>query len=264
MNCPISYYGGKQKMISTLIPLIPEHKKYVEPFFGGGALFFAKNKSQIEIINDTNELMINFYRQMVKNFDALKLEIDATLHSRASHIRAGQIIKGKIESTDLEKAWAIYVSCNQGFGKKMDCGWGYESKSHGRNMPNTWKVKKDYFIFYKNRLDQAQIECGDALYVIKTYDTPETFFYVDPPYYNSDCGHYKGYLESDYRNLIDLLLTIEGKFLLSSYPNPIINDISWTYRDDIEKHRAVNGDKGATKIETIVANYNPNQQSLFT
>ena len=71
MKPPISYYGGKQNMLSELLPLIPKHESYIEPFFGGGALFFAKTPSPLEVINDTNQLMINFYRQMVVNFDAL-------------------------------------------------------------------------------------------------------------------------------------------------------------------------------------------------
>lgn len=59
---PISYYGGKQAMLKKILPLIPDHVVYVEPFFGGGAVFFAKDKSEVEIINDYNSNVANFYR----------------------------------------------------------------------------------------------------------------------------------------------------------------------------------------------------------
>lgn len=262
MKPPISYYGGKQNMLVHLLPLIPEHQTYVEPFFGGGALFFAKNPAPLEVINDTNELLINFYRQMVINFDALNLEIKATMHSRASHFKAGQIIKGRVVATDLEKAWAVYVSINQGFSKKIDSGWGYQSNSD--IVAQNWHNKRTNFNQYKDRLKQVQIDCQDALKVIKLYDSETTLFYCDPPYYNSDCGHYKGYTESDYSKLIDLLLTIKGKFILSSYPNRVINALEWIHRDDIPMHRAVNAAKGATKIETIITNYVTPQLNLFS
>ena len=57
---PISYYGGKQTMLPHILPLIPEHQIYVEPFFGGGAVFWAKQPAKAEIINDFNANVVNF------------------------------------------------------------------------------------------------------------------------------------------------------------------------------------------------------------
>lgn len=59
MKTPISYYGGKQSLSALIIGLVPEHRIYCEPFFGGGAVFFAKQPSEVEIINDTNRELIN-------------------------------------------------------------------------------------------------------------------------------------------------------------------------------------------------------------
>lgn len=265
MKPPISYYGGKQNMLVHLLPLIPKHETYVEPFFGGGALFFAKNPAPLEVINDTNELLINFYRQMVINFDALNLEIKATMHSRASHFKAGQIIKGRIEATDLERAWAVYVSIQQGYANKFDDTFGYIKEKGNRHLSlsRVWRNKRTEFNQYQSRLQDVQIDCQDALKVIRLYDSDSTLFYCDPPYYNSDCGHYKGYTEDNYKELIDLLLTIKGKFILSSYPNRVIDSKQWIYRNDIVQHRAVNAAKGATKIETIITNYLTPQLNLF-
>jgi len=61
MKPPVSYYGGKQNMTKEILSLIPKHKIYIEPFFGGGAIFFTKEPSEVEIINDLNSYVINFY-----------------------------------------------------------------------------------------------------------------------------------------------------------------------------------------------------------
>lgn len=55
MHTPITYYGGKQMLVDTILPMIPTHKIYCEPYFGGGAIFFAKGKSYLEAINDIND-----------------------------------------------------------------------------------------------------------------------------------------------------------------------------------------------------------------
>ena len=62
LRTPISYYGGKQKLAAKIVSLIPRHTLYCEPFIGGAAVFFAKKASQVEVINDTNRELINFYR----------------------------------------------------------------------------------------------------------------------------------------------------------------------------------------------------------
>lgn len=85
MKTPISYYGGKQNLISTIIPLFPAHSTYIEPFVGGGAVFWAKSKSKVEIINDTNRELINFYECVQNDFIALEQEVRISLHSRRLH-----------------------------------------------------------------------------------------------------------------------------------------------------------------------------------
>ena len=69
---PISYYGGKQLMVSTILPLIPPHKIYVEPFLGGAAIFFAKKPSDFECINDLNGALVTFYQVVVSDFAILR------------------------------------------------------------------------------------------------------------------------------------------------------------------------------------------------
>lgn len=82
---PITYYGGKQKLLSTILTKIPQHKLYCEPFVGGAAVFFGKPISDVEVINDTNKELINFYRVCKEKFLDLQSMVRITLHSRSAH-----------------------------------------------------------------------------------------------------------------------------------------------------------------------------------
>lgn len=84
MKALLTYYGGKQKLVPQILPLLPEHHLYCEPFCGGGAVLFAKPPSKIEVANDTNGELINFYRVVKTQFVKLQKEIRATLHSRGA------------------------------------------------------------------------------------------------------------------------------------------------------------------------------------
>lgn len=105
-----------------------------------------------------------------------------------------------------------------------------------------------------------QLECADALYIIHSRDRAESFFYCDPPYYNSDMGHYDGYSLNDFTELLDVLSSIKGKFMLSSYPSPILNEyikrFGWTTKT-FDSKVSVNAKAGKqkTKTEVITMNY---------
>src|SRR5690606_15093221 len=103
---------------------------------------------------------------------------------------------------------------------------------------------------YAIRLQNVQLECTDALYVIQSRDTEYSFFYADPPYIGSDCGHYDGYTEQDYEALLKVLEGIKGKFLLSSYPSPLLDEFinrnSW-HSEHFEQGVSVNNKSGYQK-----------------
>jgi len=101
MKTPITYWGGKQQLAQTILKLIPDHKQYNEPFFGGGAIFFAKKPAEVEFINDINGEMINFYRTLKLDFDQLKTEIDCTLHSEFQHKQAKGIYTSPLDHNSI-------------------------------------------------------------------------------------------------------------------------------------------------------------------
>jgi len=259
MKTPISYYGGKQKLAVKICSLIPSHHLYCEPFIGGAAIFFAKEISEVEVLNDTNKELMNFYRTVQNDFVGLEKEIRITLHSRDLHRKASVIYNNPDLFTEIKRAWAVWLLSAQSFCAQIDGSFGYErktGKTTGKVINNRDSFTEDFAI----RLQNVQLECADALYVIRSRDSADSFFYCDPPYFNSDCGHYDGYSEQDFEKLLILLSKIEGKFLLSSYPSEILLKYSKLHNWNVwsvEQNVTVNSKSGylKRKTEVLTANY---------
>lgn len=256
MKTPITYYGGKQSLLHIFLSLIPKHTIYVEPFVGGGALFWAKEKSDVEVVNDTNTEVINFYETLKKNFDALNQEIQATLHSREQHRQAVIMYENPTMFSAVKRAWAFWVLASQSFGASLGSGWRYGRSKKVETLIDT--KKKRFTEALSKRIEMTQIECTDALKVIKTRDSDDTFFYCDPPYFNANMGHYKGYTDEDFRRLLDSLATIKGKFMLSSYPSDLLKEYTIKYQWNTfraPKKIRILGGRTRTKEEVITMNY---------
>lgn len=257
MKTPITYYGGKQTLVSRLLPLIPPHRLYCEPFFGGGALFFTKPRSEVEVINDLNSEVINFYQVVQTGFKALEKEIRATPHSRDLFKQARVVYEHPELFDEVKRAWAFWTLANQGFAG-MVTSWGF-GKTNAKEMSLARK-REGFTKVYADRLKSVQIECNDALKVIDRCDAKDTFFYVDPPYFNSDMGHYKGYTEEDFTALLERLRKVKGRFLLSSYPSTVLNKYIKKYKwksQRIEKAVAVTKLTSKKKTEMLIYNYDP-------
>lgn len=220
-----SYYGGKQRMSPKIIPLIPEHQMYVEPFFGGGAVMFAKGVPDVstnkyhEVINDRDERIINFYRVFqdpVKSQELLH-RIEYTPHSEAEHRRSRDILNAPDAHNDILLAWAWYVNVQQAFGHIILAGWQRARKTPSRNLPTSYSSAKQRLPLLFERFKNVTICCEDALKVIQQRDSETAFFYLDPPYPNTQHPYVGSYSWQDLDNLIDLLSTIKGKFILSNY-----------------------------------------------
>lgn len=255
MKTPITYYGGKQSLLKYLLPLVPPHTIYCEPFFGGGALFFAKPKSEVEVINDLNGEVMNFFIVLKTKFPALQKEIQATLHSRELYKKAMAIYKNPKAHSDVKRAWALWTATNQGFAGLIG-SWGFgKTNSKEKAVANK---RDDFTKTYEERLRTVQLESNNALKIIARCDSKDTFIYADPPYIGSDMGHYAGYSEKDYKELLSALAKGKSKFLLSSYPSAILNQYIKKYKwktKKIEKYVAVTKNTEKKKIEMLVYNY---------
>jgi DNA adenine methylase len=263
MKTPITYYGGKQNMVKELLTLIPDHEIYCEPFFGGGALFFAKPPSEVEVINDVNGEVVNFFKTLKTNFQELQKEIQGTLHSRELYKNAMVVYEHPELFPELKRAWAFWVLTNQGFASMIG-SWGFgKDNSKEKALANK---RADFTKAYESRLHKTQIENNDAIKVIDRCDSKSSFIYCDPPYIGTNMGHYKGYSEAEYKKLLDKLAKLKGKFLLSSFPSSILNAYIKKYKwktKSIKGHISVTKHTDKKKTEMLIMNYDPKKIKVF-
>lgn len=208
-------------MSPKIVPLIPRHTVYVEPFAGGAAVFFAKpwpkatnNNHYREVLNDKDKRIINFYQQLRDNGQVLCDKLALTLCSEDENKTA----KDLNCEDKLEAARRYYVNVQQSFSNVIGGGWIRNVFS--RNSAATWANKINQLPDYIDRMASVYIACDDALKIIKQWDSPQTFFYCDPPYPNADQGHYHGYTMQDFQALVDTLKDVQGSFILSNYDQP--------------------------------------------
>ena len=255
LKTPVTYYGGKVRMIGRILPLIPEHRLYCEVFAGGAAIFFAKQPSPVEVINDTNREVMNFYQVIKDDFEGLERLVARTLHSRDLYRQAGAIYNNPDMFKPVDRAWALWVLSSQSYGSNLESTWAFERK---KSIPFTIDNKKKQFVKeLAKRFENCTLECADACYVIRKMDNPDAFFYCDPPYYNADMGHYDGYSLEDYEELLKTLAAIKGKFLLSSYPSAVLKEYTKRHGWKTQEYRlkVSVGTSHKEKIEVLTANY---------
>ncbi|MBQ8969223.1 MAG: DNA adenine methylase [Bacteroidaceae bacterium] len=260
VKTPITYYGGKQQLVPTILPMIPRHRIYCEPYFGGGAVFFAKPPSYLEAINDINENLVTFYLQLQNNFDALFDMVQHTLCCESEWKRARAIWQGQ-EATPLERAWAVWMLTNFSFSGSPDGGWKWCNGSAGSHSGRVMRHSRENFTeALHDRLKDVQISCRDALLCIEQRDTPDTFFYLDPPYPGCVQKHYRGFTFENLEELLTRLESIKGKFLLSNFMSDTLNEFiarnGWNVKAKTMAMKVANF-KGhsRSKTEILVFNY---------
>lgn len=273
---PIIYYGGKTSILNYLLDRVPLHEVYTETFFGGGTLFWAKDPVKNETINDRLDIVINFYKVLRTNYRSLKKLIDATLISRTIHNEALDLIRMykksyEAKSTNMNQssrvalAWAFWVKSNFSHMNKLNGGYKQE-KDGGRSIAQSLQNRKNEFTeLLVKRIENTTIENTDYSIVLDARNSVKAFHYLDPIYPGTDPGTY-GYFGhkwswEDYEQLLNwCALHCKGKFLLSSYPSPLLDSyIHKFFWNKIEiSHRLKQARKNGTqthRVELLVSNY---------
>lgn len=265
MKPAISYYGGKQNLLNKhIMPMIPHHKIYVQPFVGGGTIYWAKQKSQFQYINDFDIKITNLYNVIQNHYEQFKHYMYGTTHAQFIHTEAKEYIKWfdqqylinnnySFQYDKIKLAWSIWVSSNMSFTKIIGGGFAF---ANSNNQPKSSANRKFRMINgqYNKRIKNTIIYTKDAIDVIKQTDSNQTFFYFDPPYDGSDCGSYQG-TQQVFNRLLDILPNIKGKFILSSYPseklNFVVKNNNFEYKEIVQK-LLIN--RPENKIECITTN----------
>ena len=246
MKPPFSYYGGKQRIAHKIIPYIPRHTVYVEPFCGAATILFQKPLPPVtntdyyrEVINDINSDVYNFFR-VLRGPDSAELcrQLSLMPYSNQEYREVKQRMKAG-EGTDIGRAVDYYVNVQMSFANTLNGGWGFSVLAV--NHAKTFRKNVNNLPVYIDRISELYVENIDALKCIEKWDSPHTFFYCDPPYPGADQGHYSGYTIKDYKALIEKLKGIEGAAIISNYAQDVEIPASWRRIEIESRNTSANG-----------------------
>ncbi len=211
MKSFIGWIGGKSHLKNQIIPLIPSDcDRYIEVCGGAGWVLFGKDKikGQMEVFNDIDGDLINLYRQIKYNCEALQNEVD-WMQSRELFNAYRYEIENSVELTDLQRA-ARYLYL-------IKCSFGSNRNSFATATKRICNIVNE-LPAYKQRLKEVIIENRDFEDLIRTYDRPSAVFYIDPPYVSTEKYYNKKYCNftvDDHKRLNSVLKGIKGRFILS-------------------------------------------------
>lgn len=224
VRAPFGYPGGKSRSVERILPELPYTNTYVEPFGGGGSILLARRASRLEVLNDRYSGVVSFYRCLRSNLDELVDRLDLALHSREDFVEA-KATHDTCDS-DIERAALWYIMIQHSFAA-LGRNWGRVTKGKGMMAA---KVYKNLALFepVHRRLRDVQIENQDWYQCMRDYDSPDTVFYLDPPYIDTNKGTYKYEMSTtEHRRLIDTIFSMEGFVAISGYSNPLYDNQDW-------------------------------------
>ncbi len=269
----MSWIGGKKALRELIVALFPlYYERYIEVFGGGGWVLFHKPPgNDFEVYNDFNSLLTNLYRCVRENPRELTEALRFVLNSREDFELVRSALSRDSPASDIQKAAWFYQLIRYSYASGLT---SYGSQPHDirANFPLIEQAHR--------RLARVVIENKDCVQLIRQYDRPVSFFYCDPPYFETE-GYYKnvgedGFQRKDHIRLRDALLGIEGKFLLSYNDCEFVRELYDTPGIMIEAFTRINNikqryDNGAQFPEILIANYDmwernkaePTQMTLF-
>lgn len=215
VNSPIPYLGGKSRLAKTILPRIQaDHACYVEPFCGSAKIFFAKQPSKTEVLNDADGELVTFWR-VVQNhlqpfLDYFKWAVVSRKLFELEEMKRPETL------TDIQRAVRYFYVQRLGFGGHTT-GRTYGTVTKGGPRLNLTDLEESLLQVHW-RLERVNIECLDALECIRRYDRPHTFFFIDPPYMGGEDDYAVRF--DRFQTLADLVAGIKGRFLLTIGDHP--------------------------------------------
>ena len=198
MNSFMSWVGGKKALRDAIVTRLPNScDRYVEVFGGGGWVLFHKTPGKFEVYNDFNPNLANLYRCVRDHPDELCEELRYSLNSRTDFEHIREVLKSKTAIPDIKRAAYFYQIIRESYASGLD-SFGAQPHNMWRNFPLITEASR--------RLQSVVIENKDFEKLISQYDRPNTIFYLDPPYYETE-DYYEdvGFGRADHERLCNAL-----------------------------------------------------------
>ena len=222
----LKYYGSKFRLARWIISHFPAHTHYVEPFGGAGNVLLVKEPSRLETFNDLNDAIVNFFRVLRTRPDELIEQIKLTPWARSEfeYCLAEKEIVDPVEMARrlYFRLWMSYQSAY------LSCKGNWRRHKNGKRAALA-DVSVENLKLASERLRVVQIECRDAFQLITEMDSPETLFYLDPPYVFKTRSQRKAYshemTDDDHRRFAEVLYDVKGFVVLSGYPSDLYAEL---------------------------------------
>src|ERR1039457_6147447 len=206
---PLSYIGGKNRLATKIISMLPEHTTYVEPFAGGAQVLFHKMPSNVEVLNDLDFDIVNFFRVSQWHYEEMVRYLRFCLVSRKLHEL--HVKTDPATLTDIQRAGRFFYLQKNSWG-----GLILKQKFHyGIAQPSNYNLQRIPEIIERThqRLARVQIESLPYEQVLEKYDRSTTFFYLDPPYWGPKLYKFN-FTDSDFLRLAERLARLKGKLIV--------------------------------------------------
>lgn len=221
-------------MTKWIIDFFPEHHSYLEPFFGSGAVFFNKPRSNIETINDLDNDIVNFFQCMADDPEKLANKVKMIPYARVVFEKSvDEMTKHfEMDEPDFDRAVMFVAKTMMGHGfRTCEIRTGFKRDIQGRQAAyaaGDWANLPAVITKLADRVRGVQIENRPAVRLIKEFNHPNVLIYADPPYVRSsrscDRDLYRHEMtDDDHEELLDALLRHKGPVIISGYDNDLYN-----------------------------------------
>jgi DNA adenine methylase len=280
---PLKWHGGKHYLADAVLELMPRHLYYVEPYFGGGQVFFARDPKDErywwdgltsdgrkadgvgEVVNDLNKDLMNFYAVLKDPalFPALQRRLELT-RCDESEWEASRERLANPDGDPVERAADLFTLCRQSISARMT---HFAPSEKGRlrggreGGVNAWWGAVDGLGTAHERLKGVKTYCRPAVDVIRMMDRESTLFYCDPPYVHGTRTAKKVYdsemSDGGHKELLDVLLAAKGKVILSGYANEMYDRAlaGWSRHEVDVPNNAAGGKAKRRMTEVLWCNF---------
>lgn len=262
----LRYHGGKFLLGKWIISHFPAHRSYVEAFGGGGSVLMQKPRSVVEVYNDQWDTVVNVFRVLrdPQLADRLTQQLLLTPFSRTEFWDTGDVAIESVQDP-VEKARRTILRSFAGYGSastnaKHSTGFRANNRSSGTNCARDWSHYPSHIQSFVERLQGVVIENRDYREVIAQQDSPQTLFYLDPPYVQATRNMQRGnasyaceFSDQDHIDMAVVCRNIKGMAIISGYDCPLYQEL---FKGWQVSRRSALADGAAARVECLWINAN--------